>query len=149
MRQWRYFLVADDGIGFRNLLQRCGGMGDRQVRRAMDGMGNLESLEYLKRSLKVRDSRWIYILDYMIADLAMAQHTENLEVEKLLLDTLQQDLFLVGAYLDLARCYIEDWDYESAWQCIEAAQKLAPMHSNLDPIKSIAKQLEADFPDFY
>ena len=145
----RYFLITDDGIGYGRLLQRCGGIDDTEIQRILYEFGNIRKMQEAKRTLDASKSRLSYLLNYHIADMAMSVHRQDIEARTLLLDALSADVLIVGAYLDLSRLFMADWDISSAWQCIDAAKKIAPSHSDLGPIKSMEKGLEVDFPDYF
>lgn len=145
----RFYVVTDNPQVFRELLQRCGGLDDRQVRRMVYGLGNLREIKKSKEILESKQSKIAYLLDYYLADLALEEHRTDEPIKDSLLACLDSDPLIVGAYIDLWRVYLMEWDPYTAWRCVRVAQKLSPNHSNLLPLRSLEKSLEADSPDFF
>jgi tetratricopeptide (TPR) repeat protein len=145
----RYFLVTDDSIGYRKLLQRCGGLKDKGVRRVIYGLGTMDQLHDLMHKAEVSKSKYLGVVKYYMADLALGEHIEDFDAKSALLESLESDPFLVGAYVDLSRIYQTERDYYNAYRCLEAAKKINPTHSNLNAIKANELRLERDFKDWF
>lgn len=145
----RYFVITDDSIGYRKALQRCGGFGDKQVGKVIYSLGNQNQLHELLHKVEISQSPYVSVVKYYMADLAMSEHLEEVDVKKMLVEALQSDPLLVGAYVDLSRVYQDEWDYYNAYRCIEAARKVTPRHSNLNAIKANEIRLERDFKDWF
>jgi hypothetical protein len=145
----RFYVVTDSDQGLRELLNRCGGMSDRNVRRLVYGLANLREIKELNERLESSGSEIAYLLDYYLADVSMAQHRNEESIDESLLSALEKDPFLVGAYVDLWRRHMQHWDPYTAWRCIKAARRIAPNHSDLLPVNQMEKLLEVDSPDFF
>jgi formylglycine-generating enzyme required for sulfatase activity len=146
---YRFFEVFDNDKGFRDLLQRCGGLGDRRVRRAAYGLNDLREIKEAKQKLESTQSKMAYLLNFYYADIAMDEHRMDEPIKESLLACLESDPLVVGAYVDLWRVYLTDWDPYSAWRCVNAARKIAPDHGYLLPLKNMEKNMEFDSPDFF
>jgi hypothetical protein len=145
----RFFAVTDNDRGFRELLQRCGGLGDRQVRRMVYGLKDLRQIKEAQQTLESTQSKMAYLLNYYFADLAMAQHRTDEKIKESLLACLESDPLIVGAFVDLWRVYLMEWDPYTAWRCIKAAKNISPDHTDLLPLRNMEKNIEIDSPDFF
>jgi len=145
----RFFAVTDNDRGFRELLQRCGGLGDRQVRRTVYGLKDLRQIKEAQQTLESTRSKMAYLLNYYLADLAMAQHRTDEKIKECLLTCLESDPLIVGAYVDLWREYLMEWDPYTAWRCVKAARNISPDHTDLLPLRNMEKNIEIDSPDFF
>ena len=145
----RFFAVTDNDRGFRELLQRCGGLGDRQVRRMVYGLKDLRQIKEAQQTLESTQSKMAYLLNYYLADTAMAQHRTDEKIKESLLTCLESDPLIVGAYVDLWRVFLMEWDPYSAWRCVKAAKNISPDHTDLLPLRNMEKNIEIDSPDFF
>jgi hypothetical protein len=146
---YRFYLVTDNEKGLRDLLKRCGGMADRNVRQVVYDLANMRQIKKLKLSLESKDSPIAYLLNYYIADLAMAQHRNEEPIQEDLMKCLEKDELIIGAYIDLCRHYLQEWDAYTAWRCIEAARGISPRHSDLISVDQMERMIERDSPDFF
>ncbi len=146
---YRFYLVTDNEKGLRDLLKRCGGMADRNVRQVVYDLANMRQIKKLKLSLESKDSPIAYLLNYYIADLAMAQHRNEEPIQEDLMKCLEKDELIIGAYIDLCRHYLQEWDPYTAWRCIEAARGISPRHSDLISVDQMERMIERDSPDFF
>lgn len=145
----RFYILTDNDQGLRDLLNRCGGMADRNIRRIVYGLSNIREIKQMKEELETESSPMAYLLDYYLADVAMAQHRNQEPIDECLLNSLEKDPLIVGAYIDLWRRNLQEWDPYTAWRCLEAARRIAPMHSDLIPVNQLEKMIRADSPDFF
>jgi len=145
----RFYILTDSDQGFRDLLNRCGGMSDRNIRRIVYGLSNIREIKQMKEELEAESSPMAYLLDYYLADVAMAQHRNQEPIDESLLNSLEKDPLIVGAYIDLWRRNLQEWDPYTAWRCVEAARRIAPMHSDLIPVNQLEKMIRTDSPDFF
>ena len=67
-------MVTDSDQGLRDLLTRCGGVADRKVRHVVYALENPREIKELKLQLDSEKDSIAYLLDYYLADVAMAQH---------------------------------------------------------------------------
>lgn len=146
---YRYFVLTDSDQGLRDLLTRCGGVADRKVRHVVYALENPREIKDLKLQLDSEKNSMAYLLDYYLADVAMAQHRNQEPINESLMKALEQDPLLVGAYVDLWRRLLEDWDPYTAWRCVQAARRISPNHSDLIPVNKMEKMIELDSPDFF
>jgi hypothetical protein len=146
---YRFYVITDSDQGLRELLARCGGLTDRYVRRLVYSLGDLREVGKLKEKLESKNSPIAYLLSYYLGDLALAQHRDDALIQENLIQCLEKDELIVGAYIDLSRRYMEEWDPYTAWRCIHAARRIAPNHSDLIPINILERAIERDSPDFF
>jgi hypothetical protein len=145
----RYFAITDSDAGLRELLKLAGGMGDKEVRRMVYGLGSINEIKSAKKTLEAKKQKIAYILDYFLADLAMAQHRTDEPVLDNLFQCLEHDPLIVGAYVDLWRIYLNEWDPYTAWRCLDAAKKISPHHTTLLHATKMERAIELENPDFF
>ncbi|WP_163869003.1 tetratricopeptide repeat protein [Myxococcus eversor] len=74
---------------------------------------------------------------------------EDEEARGLLLDAIEVNPFLAGAYKDLGDIYLSEYATGDAWMCWEAARKLAPDHRLLKDVNEWEATLVADHPEYF
>jgi len=145
----RYLILTDNDQGLRELLTRCGGVADRKIRQIVYGLASLREIKDIKLQIGSEKDSMAYLLDYYLADVAMAQHRNQEPIMESLLHALENDPLLVGAYIDLWRVLLQEWDPYTAWRCVQAARRISPLHSDLVPVNQLERRLELDSPDFF
>ncbi|HMX16278.1 MAG TPA: hypothetical protein PKD29_05445 [Rhodocyclaceae bacterium] len=71
------------------------------------------------------------------------------EAEKLLVEAVDAEPYLIGAWMDLGRLYYGQYRTIQAWRCWDAARRLAPGHPMTREIDDLEKRLAAGFPEFF
>jgi hypothetical protein len=142
-------ILTDNDQGLRELLTRCGGVADRKIRQIVYGLASLREIKDIKLQIGSEKDSMAYLLDYYLADVAMAQHRNQEPIMESLLHALENDPLLVGAYIDLWRVLLQEWDPYTAWRCVQAARRISPLHSDLVPVNQLERRLELDSPDFF
>jgi len=66
-----------------------------------------------------------------------------------LLDAIEVNPFLAGAYKDLGDLYLSEYATGDAWMCWEAARKLAPDHRLLKDVNEWEATLVAGHPEYF
>jgi hypothetical protein len=67
----------------------------------------------------------------------------------LFLDALKVNPYIAGVYKDLGDIYYRQYDMHTAWQCWDAARRVAPNHPMLGDIQNLEQHLQAAYPEFF
>lgn len=145
----RFLEITDNKDAYQQLLQRCGGLGNRDVRRMVYRLRDLQQIKEAKHTLESNQSKIAYLTNYYLADAAMMDRRYDEPIKENLLACLEADPLIVGAYVDLWRFYLIEWDPYTAWRCIRAAERIMPNHGVLIPLRNMEKQIEIDNPEFF
>jgi len=74
----------------------------------------------------------------------------DLEQAKALISTaLEENPYIVSAWLDLGEFYLLDFDPGGAWFCWDIAWRLHPDHHLLVKISTFEQQLASKYPYFF
>ncbi|OJT18996.1 hypothetical protein BO221_36360 [Archangium sp. Cb G35] len=71
------------------------------------------------------------------------------QARELLLQALEVNPFLTGAYKDLGDLYVRDYKPREAWLCWEAARRIAPAHKLLEDVRAMEEMLAAEHPEYF
>ena len=67
----------------------------------------------------------------------------------LILESLQQNPFLAGAYKDLGDKYLQSYRMMDAWACWDRMREIAPHHGLTVPVNTFESQLRQQFPEYF
>ncbi len=89
-----------------------------------------------------------YILDIYLANyLDMAGQTEK--ARALLLEALEENPFLTGAYKDLGDKYFREFDMTNAWSSWDQMRKINPEHPLASSISQFEQQIRQEHPAYF
>ncbi len=145
------FYQTGDGAYSGQLMRRLEQVADDDTRtkQFFDVMdGESQAIRKFRESHDFVGYKKLYVMDYMLADKLLSEGAGD-EAHRLLTKALAGNPWLIGAYVDLARMHIAEFDSLSAWHLIRAAQSISPTHQDLRPFIAVEENLANDFPDFF
>ncbi|WNG17145.1 tetratricopeptide repeat protein [Cystobacter fuscus] len=123
----------------------------RQLREALGRPGSeeearaaLASLQALRKAAGQR----AHVVNTFLAALHRGLG-EGAQARELLLQALEVNPFLTGAYKDLGDLYVSDYEMSRAWRCWEAARRIAPGHGLLKDVHAMEEMLAAEHPEYF
>ena len=120
------------------------------IKKFVESVGRLSQEDYKSWIAVVgnQDKSLLPTLSYLYADMAMTKGWD-VDTYRLLVLAIKADPYLSGAYLDLGRLFIQEFQVAAGWKCFEIGRMISPEHSQLKVIDKLMNDLERDFPDFF
>jgi len=89
-----------------------------------------------------------YIIDIMRANIL-----DNLKESKQAISAMKSALtanpLIVGAYHDLGKMYMNEWNMPTAWECFRVAEQVVPEHRLMEDISELEISIESTYPEFF